>query len=83
VKERIKVAYVGYHIETLLLLYQDERFDLVGIGLIEEFFSDRTLNPINFLFKLIYGLRHRNQYRMLENLLLRVWTITSGLATSF
>jgi len=82
-KYKIRIVYVGYHIETLLLLYEDKSFDVVGTGLTEEFYSDRTLNPVNFLFKLIYRLRHRNQYRMLERLLLRVWTITSGLATSF
>jgi methionyl-tRNA formyltransferase len=82
-KEKIKVVYAGYHIETLNLLLKDTEFDVVGTGLIEEFISDRTLNPINLLFKLIYDLRRRNQCRMLERILLRVWFVVGRLATSF
>ena len=80
---RIRITYVGYHKETLLLFYGDERFNVAGVGLIEEFLSFSTLNPVNCLFKLIYSLRVRNKYRLLENILLSVWKITSRLATSF
>lgn len=82
-KEKIKVVYAGYHIETLHLLCRDNEFDVVGTGLIEEFISDRTLNPINLLFKLIYNLRRRNQCRMLERILLCAWSVVARLATSF
>ena len=82
-KEKIKVAYVGYHIETLNLLSSDDKFEVVGTGLIEEFISDTTLNPINLFFKLIYNLRLRNQCRMLECLLLFAWRLVSRFATSF
>jgi len=82
-KEKIRVIYVGYHMETLYLLYADKRFDVVGTGLIDEFLSGNTYNPVNILFKLIYGLRYRNQYRLLEKILLGIWNITSRFSTSF
>jgi methionyl-tRNA formyltransferase len=80
---KIRVIYIGYHIETLLLLYADKRFHVAGTGLIDEFLSSGTLNPVNALFKLIYGLRRRNQYRLLEKILLWAWIKTSRFATSF
>ncbi|MDD2898758.1 MAG: formyltransferase family protein [Desulfuromonadaceae bacterium] len=82
-KNPVKVVYAGYHIETALLLYRDKRFDVAGIGLIEEFVSCATYNPVNALFKIIYLLRCRNQYRLLEIALLRILTLVSSCATSF
>ncbi|NVN91192.1 MAG: hypothetical protein HXX11_11395 [Desulfuromonadales bacterium] len=82
-KEKIRIIYVGYHIETFLLLCSDDTFDVIGIGLIDEFQSVNTLNPVNVLFKLIYILRQRNRYRLLERILLIVWKLTSQCATSF
>jgi methionyl-tRNA formyltransferase len=80
---KIRITYAGYHIETLLLLYGDERFAVAGTGLIEELLSSSTLNPVNHLFKLIYRLRVRNRFRLLERILLSIWKRTSRLATSF
>ena len=75
--------YVGYHSETLLMLNGDDRFELAGTGLIGEFMSVFTLNPVNILFKLIYGLRCSNRFRLLERALLGLWNITSLCSSSF
>jgi methionyl-tRNA formyltransferase len=81
-KGKIKVVYFGYHAETLLLLMGDSRFDVIGVGLIEELLSVRTCNPVNVLFKIIYGLRMRNHCALLEKALLTVWKLTHGCASS-
>jgi methionyl-tRNA formyltransferase len=82
-KGKIKVVYAGYHVETLLLLMGDNRFDVIGAGLIEELLSVRTYNPVDALFKIIYGLRHRNHFRLLERGLLSLWKLTQGYASSY
>ena len=84
-KEKIRILYVGYHSETLLLLCGDTRFDVIGVGLIDEFLSGgtSTTNPVNAFFKLIYGLRCGNKYRLLERILLRLWKLISRFSSSF
>jgi methionyl-tRNA formyltransferase len=82
-KGKIKVVYAGYHAETLFLLLGDNRFDVIGAGLIEELLSVRTGNPVNVLFKLIYALRQRNHYRLLEITLLTLWKLMRGWASSY
>lgn len=82
-KTTVRVVYAGYHIETVLLLYGDKRFDVAGVGLIDELVSCTSWNPVNALFRVVYSLRCRNRYRMLERVLLRLLTIASAGATSF
>lgn len=64
------IVYAGTHIDTLLLLYEEKSFNVVAVSLIEAFLLEKTLNPINILFKCIYRLRTRNRFAFLREIVI-------------
>lgn len=74
-----KIIYAGLHKETLPLLC--DNFDVVGVAQID-FFSKKTLNPFNYVFKLIYLLRRRDKFRSLELFLLKIWLLVKWFSSS-
>lgn len=73
--DRYNICYFGLDSFTFSILCQDKSFKLIGINLIQDFISWPTLNPIDWLFKLIYKLRKEELLRPLEILLLQAWKI--------
>ena len=73
--DKYKISYVGLHPGTLVLLSEEKDFNVVSASFIEEFLLNRTINPVNQFFKLIYRLRYKNKFRNIESILLGIWTI--------
>jgi len=79
---KIKIIYIGLHIENLLLLFEDESFWLFAVAYADEFIKYHTFNPANVIFKLVYYLRFKEKYRILELFLLYFWLSTKFLSNS-
>jgi|GEM_PF-1657156 len=79
---KIKTIYIGLHIENLLLLFEDKSFCLFAVGYADEFIKYSTLNPANIIFKLIYYLRFKEKYRILESFLLHLWLLIKFFSSS-
>jgi len=65
-KEKFKIIYIGLHPNTLIFLSNDPSHVMVGASFLEYFFTFKTINPLNYIFKLVYYLRVNNKLRWLE-----------------
>lgn len=78
--KKIQIAYAGLDIETLSILLASNELDVVCIAKLNEFLFI-TLNPVNWLFQVIYYLRIVNLFRGIEKLLLIIWELTNFLSS--
>ena len=67
-QKTFKISFVGLDEKVFLILCHSDHFDIVCVNLIPEFLTEKTLNPVDYIFKIIYFLRYKNHYRMIENL---------------
>lgn len=80
--KKYKIVYIGLHPETLVFLGNDPDITLCGASFLEYFFSFKTWNPVNYIFKLIYYLRVKNRFRFLELLLSKLFYFFSFLSSA-
>jgi methionyl-tRNA formyltransferase len=76
-----KILYIGLNPQTLNIIGRDESFQLIGVGIMTDFFRF-TLNPINLIFEAIYFLRSKNKFYFLEHILYYFWSVFSFLSSS-
>lgn len=81
-KGEYKIFYIGLHPDTLVFLHEDPNIVVSGVNFLEYFFSFKTLNPINYIFKLVYFLRIERKYRSLEKFLFKVFYRLSDSSSS-
>jgi len=70
------VLYAGLDLKTFFLLNQEKDFNLSAVAYIDKF-NFFSINPVNYLFKLIYFLRLKNRFYFLEFILNKVWLISA------
>lgn len=75
------IVYVGLDLDTFFLLYNENSFNIRGVGKIESF-EIATFNPVNFVFKGVYFFRCRNAFRFLELFLLFIWMFVCFFSSS-
>jgi hypothetical protein len=73
-EKKIDVVYIGLHPETPRYLNQETRFNLVAVALLD-CFGAWTINPANWLLKITYKLRTKEQFRLIE---LFFWHLSYG-----
>lgn len=62
---KYKILYIGLHPGTLKLLIQEGKFSIDAVSFLD-YFDVPTINPVNWLFKVVYKLRNNDRYRFLE-----------------
>lgn len=70
--KKIDICYAGYNLETFFLIYQRSNFKINAVLEID-FSTFNTTNPFNYLFKLIYFLRKKEQTNFFEKISLFFW----------
>lgn len=69
-----RIIYAGLHIENLLILYKQKSLEVSAVAFTKELLHEKTFNPINNIFKLLYLLRYKEKYRLLEIIFLKIWS---------
>lgn len=77
---RWRICYAGINPDGLSALLGCSRLMIVGAARLR-FLQAFTLNPVNWLFQLIYLLRMRGGFTLLEVILIRLLTPVGGLLT--
>ncbi len=81
-KRKYKIFYIGLHPDTLVFLSKEPSLIVYGASFLEYLLFFKTLNPVNYIFKLIYFFRVKNECRLLELILMNVFSIFSFLSSS-
>jgi methionyl-tRNA formyltransferase len=69
-----KIFYLGLNNETLILLCKEESIKVIGINYFE-YFNHYTINPLDYVFKLVYFLHFKNKLKNFKMLLFKIWNV--------
>ncbi len=72
-----KIVFIGLDQKVFHILANSKNYNLVAVNFIPDFLTYKSLNPIDYLFKLAYQFRNIEKFYLAETMLTRLFNLLS------